>query len=94
MSNSVKKPMNLRARMNRGGAKLAGALTILAGIGLITQEAFVGGAIIVYAGLLAFPLTRVAASGGVLGFTKWRAYAARLLYLGLLVFGAILAYPS
>lgn len=94
MSNSVTKPMGLRARMNRGGAKIGGALTMLAGVALITQAAFVGGAILVYAGLIAFPATRVYASAGRLGFTKWRAYAARLLWMALVVIGAILAYPS
>ena len=94
MSNSVEKPMNLRARWNRGGAKVGGALTIFAGIALITQGAFVGGPIIVLAGLVVFPATRVYVSGGHLGFTKWRAYASRLLWMALLVLGAILAYPS
>ena len=94
MSNSVKKPMDLRARMNRGGAKIAGVLTVLAGTGLITQGAFVGGPVVVYAGLIISPATRVFASAGRLGFTNWRAYASRLLWMALGVFGLILAYPS
>ena len=94
MRNSVEKPMDLRARMNRGGAKIAGVLTILAGIGLITQGAFVGGPIVVCAGLVISPATRSRVSAGRLGFTKWRAYASRLLWMALGVLGLILAYPS
>jgi hypothetical protein len=92
MSNSTEKPTHLRARMDRGGAKLGGVVSFLGGLGLLTQGWFISGAIIIYAGLIAFPATRVRASRGHLGFTKWRAYASRLLWMALMVIGLIAYY--
>ena len=97
MSNSVGKPMGLRARLDRGMLKLVGPVTILFGIALIARlsiENIVAGLILVYAGLVATPATRVLATRGHLGFTRLRAFAAQLLWLTLCVLGAILAYPT
>lgn len=96
MSNNTEKPMHLRARMDRGGGKVLGALTILVGIAFmasLTIGDIIGGLLLVYAGLIAFPATRVVASRGRLGFTKWRAYGARLLWFFLSIIGLIAAYP-
>lgn len=96
MSNSVEKPMHLRARMDRGGGQIIGAVTLLGGLGFIMQGGIgdvFGGLLLVYAGLIAMPLTRMFASRRRLGFTKWRAYGARLIWFGLLVIGLIAAYP-
>jgi hypothetical protein len=49
---------------------------------------------LVYAGLIAFPATRVFVSRGLLGFTKWRAYAALLLWFFVGLIGLVAAYPT
>lgn len=96
MSNSTEKPMHLRARMDRGGAKILGPLTFLVGLSFLLQATIgdvVGGLILMYAGLVTFPATRVFVTRGVLGFTKWRAYGARLVWFFGSVLGLIAAYP-
>jgi hypothetical protein len=97
MSNSAEKPMHLRARTDRGGAKIIGPLTALTGLAYISQGGvgnILGGLFLVYAGLIAFPATRVFVSRGLLGFTKWRAYAARLLWFFVGLIGLVAAYPT
>ena len=97
MSNSIEKPMGLRARLDRGILKLVGPATILFGIALIARlstEDIIAGLILVYAGLVATPATRVFVTRGYLGFTRLRAFTAQLLWLALCVLAAILAYPT
>ena len=97
MSNSVEKPMGLRARLDRGMLKLIGPATILFGVALIARlstQDIIAGLLLVYAGLVATPATRMFATRGYLGFTRLRAFAAQLLWLALCVLGAILAYPT
>lgn len=84
MSNEThprRRPMGLQARFDRGAAKLMGGLTILVAVALISKFALgpaVGGVLLLYAGLLLFPLTRVRASFGMLGFTKLRRFGAHV----------------
>lgn len=96
MSNPTEKPMHLRARMDRGGGKLLGGVTILIGIALVAKLNIgdvVGGLFLVYAGLVLFPATRVFVTRGVLGFTKRRAGVARVVWLIVSTIGLLLAYP-
>jgi hypothetical protein len=95
MSNSTEKPMHLRARMDRGGAKVLGPVSVLIGLAVLSTNIgdVIGAALLIYAGLAAFPATRIFVSRGRLGFTKWRAYAARLVWLFGSAIGLIAAYP-
>ena len=94
MSNS-EKPMHLRARMDRGGAKVLGPLSVLIGLAVLSTNIgdIIGAAILIYSGLATFPATRVFVTRGILGFTKWRAYGARLVWFFGLAIGLIAAYP-
>jgi xanthine/uracil permease len=95
MSNESQRPMGLHARFSRWTGKIAGGLTILVGIALISKLALgpiVGGVIILYAGLVLFPMTRKKVTGGKLGFVGLRRKAAQILWMALVVFGTILMF--
>lgn len=86
----------LQARFDRGMSKLMGAVTILFGLGLISKLVLwqaVGGAVLLYAGLVLFPMTRRKVTRGVLGFTKVRAWGAHVLWMFLGFLGLIIARP-
>ena len=85
--------MGMRARLDRGASKLVGALTILVAIALIGKLApgpVIGGAIMLYAGLILFPVTRERASFGVFGFTKLRRFGAQFGWFLLTLLGVFL----
>jgi xanthine/uracil permease len=96
MSNdSHQRPMGMHARFSRWTAKVAGGVTILVAIGLISKLALgpiIGGVIILYAGLVLFPMTRRKATGGKLGFRGLRRKAAQILWMALVVFGTLLMF--
>ena len=88
-----RRPMGVQARFDRWAAKVMGGLTIIVAIALISKLAVgpvIGGSILLYAGLLLFPLTRVRASFGLFGFTKLRRFGAHVLWMGLSIVGIIL----
>ena len=87
--------MGLHDRYSRGTAKIAGGLTILAGLGLISKLALgpiVGGVIILYAGLVLFPMTRLKATRGKLGYVGLRKKAAQIIWMTLVVGGTLLMW--
>ena len=93
MSNSIEKPMGLRARADRWSSKVMGGLTILVAIALIAKlnlGPVVGGVFILYGGLLLFPMTRVKVSFGVFGFTKLRRAGAQIFWLAFSILGILL----
>jgi hypothetical protein len=95
MSNESQRSMGLHARFSRWTAKITGGLTILVAIALISKLALgpiVGGVIILYAGLILFPMTRKKATGGKLGFVGLRRKFAQILWMGLCVLGLLLMF--
>lgn len=97
MSNETRRPVGLRERSDRFSSKILGGLTILMGLGLISKLIMwemVGGAIMLYGGLIMFPMTRKKVTLGKLGFTKWRRISAHLIWMGLWVLGFMIAQPG
>ena len=96
MSNeSHRRPPGLRARFSHWWAKVAGGLTIFLSFGLISKLTLgdiIGGVIILYAGLVLFPMTRTKATFGVFGFRGLRRKGAYILWVGLIVFGSLLMF--
>lgn len=96
MSRPVEKPMDLRARTDRGSAKLLGALTLIAGVAFVMKLNIgdvIGGALLIYGALVLIPATRLYATRGHLTFTRLRRFAAHMLWLGLVIVGLIAAAP-
>ena len=86
----------LQARLDRGMSRFMGGITVLVGLGLISKLMLwdaVGGAIVLYAGLVLLPMTRRKVTLGVLGFTKIRAWAAHSLWLFIALLGLMIAQP-
>lgn len=95
-SNSNQQPIGLRSRVDRWSAKVLGGLTILLSFGLITKwtvPSIIGGVVMLYGGLLLFPITRTWTSAGKLGFTKLRRFVAHVLWMALSVLGLMIAQP-
>ena len=87
--------MGAHARFSRWTAKVAGGVTIFLSFGLITKltlGSLIGGLIILYAGLILFPMTRKKATGGKLGFRGFRRKVAQILWMALIVFGSLLMF--
>ena len=86
----------LQARLDRGMSRFMGGITVLLGLGLISKLMLwdaVGGAIVLYAGLVLLPMTRRKVTLGVLGFTKVRAWGAHSLWLFMALLGLMIAQP-
>lgn len=95
-NNPNQRSIGLQARVDRWSAKVLGGLTILLAFGIITKWTFasiIGGIVVLYGGLLLFPMTRTRASADKLGFTKLRRFVAHALWMTLSVLGLMIAQP-